>query len=58
MTAPQDYIEQTVTELAALEPDVVIPMHCSGLDFIETMRRRMPKELATTNVGSRFTFGV
>lgn len=58
VTAPQDYIEQTVTELAALKPDVVIPMHCSGIDFIETMRRRMPKELVTTNVGSRFTFGV
>ena len=30
VTAPQDYIEQTVTELDALKPDVVIPMHCSG----------------------------
>jgi 7,8-dihydropterin-6-yl-methyl-4-(beta-D-ribofuranosyl)aminobenzene 5'-phosphate synthase len=58
VTAPQDYIEQTVTELEALKPDVVIPMHCSGADFIETMRRRMPKQLVTTNVGTRFTFGV
>jgi 7,8-dihydropterin-6-yl-methyl-4-(beta-D-ribofuranosyl)aminobenzene 5'-phosphate synthase len=47
-----------VTELAALKPDVVIPMHCSGADFIEAMRRRMPGELVTTNVGTRFTFGV
>jgi 7,8-dihydropterin-6-yl-methyl-4-(beta-D-ribofuranosyl)aminobenzene 5'-phosphate synthase len=47
-----------VTELEALEPDVVIPMHCSGADFIETMRRRMPSQLVTTNVGTRFTFGV
>jgi cation transport ATPase len=58
VTAPQDYIEQTVTELEALKPDVVIPMHCSGADFIETMRRRMPNQLVTTNVGTRFTFGV
>jgi 7,8-dihydropterin-6-yl-methyl-4-(beta-D-ribofuranosyl)aminobenzene 5'-phosphate synthase len=58
VTAPQDYIERTVSELAALAPDVVIPMHCSGTDFIEAMRRRMPKELVTTNVGTRFTFGV
>jgi 7,8-dihydropterin-6-yl-methyl-4-(beta-D-ribofuranosyl)aminobenzene 5'-phosphate synthase len=56
--APQDYIEQTVTELEALKPDVVIPMHCSGADFIETMRRRMPSQLVTANVGTRFTFGV
>jgi 7,8-dihydropterin-6-yl-methyl-4-(beta-D-ribofuranosyl)aminobenzene 5'-phosphate synthase len=47
-----------VNELEALDPDVVIPMHCSGADFIDTMRRRMPRELVTTNVGTRFTFGV
>jgi 7,8-dihydropterin-6-yl-methyl-4-(beta-D-ribofuranosyl)aminobenzene 5'-phosphate synthase len=58
VTAPPEYIEQTVTELAALEPDVVIPMHCSGADFIDSMRRRMPQQLVTTNVGTRFTFGV
>ena len=58
VTAPQGYIEQTVADLEALKPDVVIPMHCSGADFIETMRRRMPNQLVTTNVGTRFTFGV
>jgi len=47
-----------VEGLEALEPDVVIPMHCSGADFIDTMRRRMPRQLVTTNVGTRFTFGV
>ena len=57
MTAPQEYIERTVTELEALAPDVVIPMHCSGAAFIDSMRRRMPDRLVTTNVGSRFTFG-
>ena len=41
-----------------LDPDVVIPMHCSGASFIEAMSRRMPAKLVTTNVGSRFTFGV
>jgi hypothetical protein len=30
VTAPQEYIERTVTELEALAPDVIIPMHCSG----------------------------
>jgi hypothetical protein len=36
----------------------VIPTHCSGADFIEAMRRQIPKRLVTTNVGMRFTFGV
>jgi metal-dependent hydrolase (beta-lactamase superfamily II) len=36
----------------------VVPMHCSGAAFIETMRRRMPSQLVTGNVGARYTFGV
>ncbi len=57
VTAPPEYIERTVTELETLKPDVVVPMHCSGEDFIQSLRRRMPEHLVTTNVGSRFTFG-
>ena len=54
--AKSDYIENTITELEALEPDVVLPMHCSGSNFISAMQRRMPDKLVTTNVGSLFTF--
>ncbi|MCB1510220.1 MAG: MBL fold metallo-hydrolase [Hyphomicrobiaceae bacterium] len=55
--APLEYIEQTITELEALDPDVVVPMHCSGANFIRAMQRRMPEKLVTSNVGARFTFG-
>ena len=55
--APPDYIEHTISELKALDPDVVVPMHCTGAPFIEMMRQRMPDRLATSYVGSRFTFG-
>ena len=54
--APLDYIEHTIDELEALDPDVVLPMHCSGANFIDAMRRRMLDRLVTSNVGSRFTF--
>ena len=56
--APPDYIAHTVDELAALAPDVVVPMHCTGAAFIEAMRRRMPDRVVGSNLGSRFTFGV
>lgn len=55
--APNDYIENTVDELEALDPDVVVPMHCSGEKFINAMRARLPDKLVTSNVGSTFTFG-
>ena len=56
--APNDYIDHTLDELEAIDPDVVIPMHCTGANFIGKMRERMPEKLIASNVGSRFTFGV
>ena len=53
----QDYIDYTVDALAELDPDVVLPMHCTGRDFIETMRQRMPDKLVGANLGSQYTFG-
>ena len=57
-TARPEYISHTVDELERLDPDVVIPMHCTGMNFIAAMHERMPDRLVTSNVGSRFTFGI
>ena len=54
--APKDYVAQAVAELKKLDPDVVIPMHCSGANFVEAMRQQMPEKLVLSTVGSRFTF--
>ena len=40
--APQDYVDQTVTELERLDPDVVIPMHCTGTNFLGQCIGRRP----------------
>lgn len=56
--APPDYVEHTIAELKALDPDVVLPMHCSGRAFIAGVAREMPERLVYSNTGSRFTFGV
>jgi len=56
--APPEYVEHTISELKALAPDVVIPMHCTGRSFIAKMRIEMPEQLVDWNTGSRFTFGV
>jgi 7,8-dihydropterin-6-yl-methyl-4-(beta-D-ribofuranosyl)aminobenzene 5'-phosphate synthase len=55
--APLEYLQHSLRELEALNPDVIIPMHCTGTPFIEMMRERMPDKLVYSNVGSRFTFG-
>jgi 7,8-dihydropterin-6-yl-methyl-4-(beta-D-ribofuranosyl)aminobenzene 5'-phosphate synthase len=56
--APPDYLDHTLSELKALDPDLVIPMHCTGRNFIARLREEMPERLIDWNTGSRFTFGV
>jgi 7,8-dihydropterin-6-yl-methyl-4-(beta-D-ribofuranosyl)aminobenzene 5'-phosphate synthase len=55
--APKDYLDTVVAEIKKLDPDVVIPMHCSGSNFIQAMREQMPDSLIVTTTGSRITFG-
>jgi 7,8-dihydropterin-6-yl-methyl-4-(beta-D-ribofuranosyl)aminobenzene 5'-phosphate synthase len=54
----QEYVNHTVDVFEELNPDVVLPMHCSGPSFIETMRNRMPEKLVRANLGSRYVFGL
>jgi 7,8-dihydropterin-6-yl-methyl-4-(beta-D-ribofuranosyl)aminobenzene 5'-phosphate synthase len=55
--APKDYLTQVVSEIKKLAPDVLIPMHCSGLNFVAEARAQMPANVMVTTTGSRMTFG-
>jgi 7,8-dihydropterin-6-yl-methyl-4-(beta-D-ribofuranosyl)aminobenzene 5'-phosphate synthase len=55
--APAEYLQHTLRELEAINPDVILPMHCTGAPFISILRERMPGKVVYSNVGSRFTFG-
>jgi 7,8-dihydropterin-6-yl-methyl-4-(beta-D-ribofuranosyl)aminobenzene 5'-phosphate synthase len=55
--ADDEYLRQSVAALKALNPDVVIPMHCSGINFLQAMREQMPDRLAMSTTGSIFTLG-
>src|SRR4051812_4619141 len=39
--ADDAYLKQTIAEVKTLNPDVVIPFHCSGPGFVTTMREQM-----------------
>jgi len=56
--APADYLTQVVAEMNKLNPDVVIPMHCSGLNFTQEAQRQMPGKVLTSTTGTRVTFGI
>jgi 7,8-dihydropterin-6-yl-methyl-4-(beta-D-ribofuranosyl)aminobenzene 5'-phosphate synthase len=57
-TSPQEYLQHTLEELERINPDVVVPMHCTGEPFIAMLRERMPDKVVYANVASRYTFGV
>jgi 7,8-dihydropterin-6-yl-methyl-4-(beta-D-ribofuranosyl)aminobenzene 5'-phosphate synthase len=42
--------------LKTLPIEHLIPMHCSGGNFIEAAKREMPEKLILCTTGSRFTF--
>jgi 7,8-dihydropterin-6-yl-methyl-4-(beta-D-ribofuranosyl)aminobenzene 5'-phosphate synthase len=54
--APQPYLDDVMSELKTLDIDHLIPMHCSGSNFLETAKREMPEKLVLCTTGSRFTF--
>jgi 7,8-dihydropterin-6-yl-methyl-4-(beta-D-ribofuranosyl)aminobenzene 5'-phosphate synthase len=55
--AADDYLNQTVAELKKMNPDVLIPMHCSGPGLIALLRAEMPDVLVTSTTGTEITFG-
>jgi 7,8-dihydropterin-6-yl-methyl-4-(beta-D-ribofuranosyl)aminobenzene 5'-phosphate synthase len=51
------YVNETVDALQKLNPDVIIPMHCSGQNFVNAVAAKMPERLVLNSTGSRYTFG-
>ena len=54
--APADYLTQVMGEIKKLNPDVVVPMHCSGLNFLLEARQQMPGKVINVSTGSRLIF--
>lgn len=54
--ASQPYLDTIMGELKKLPIDHLIPMHCSGSNFLETAKREMPEKLILCTTGSKFTF--
>jgi 7,8-dihydropterin-6-yl-methyl-4-(beta-D-ribofuranosyl)aminobenzene 5'-phosphate synthase len=55
--ADDPYLRQVASELRSLDPDVVIPLHCSGPGVVRVMREMMPDKLVTSTTGTEFRFG-
>lgn len=52
-----EYVRQTILDLKALNPDFLIPAHCSGERFYDIARAELPGRVVQSTVGSRISFG-
>lgn len=53
---PPEYLRQTVAALREIDPDWLIPMHCSGEPFIAIAQQEMGERVIRSSTGTRFTF--
>ncbi len=56
--APDEIVAKTVDALRTIDPDYIVPMHCTGLNTIIAIHREMPKKLVAPSTGTRVVFGV
>jgi len=51
-----DYFRQIIAELKQINPDYVMPAHCTGEPFYDMVRQEMPTKVFQSNVGTLYTF--
>jgi 7,8-dihydropterin-6-yl-methyl-4-(beta-D-ribofuranosyl)aminobenzene 5'-phosphate synthase len=52
--ASAERIGQTVEGLAELAPEVIVPMHCTGLATIEALQQRFPNRVIYNSAGTQY----
>jgi 7,8-dihydropterin-6-yl-methyl-4-(beta-D-ribofuranosyl)aminobenzene 5'-phosphate synthase len=55
--APDEIVAKTVAAFKEIDPDYVIPAHCTGLNTIIALHQTMPRKLVMPSTGTRVTFG-
>jgi 7,8-dihydropterin-6-yl-methyl-4-(beta-D-ribofuranosyl)aminobenzene 5'-phosphate synthase len=56
INAKAEIIRRTIDDLKALEPDFVVPAHCTGFEALVQFMREMPDQFILNTVGTRYTF--
>jgi 7,8-dihydropterin-6-yl-methyl-4-(beta-D-ribofuranosyl)aminobenzene 5'-phosphate synthase len=54
---PDELIAKTVDAMKEINPDYLIPMHCTGFRTMVAIQREMPEKLIMPSTGTRVVFG-
>lgn len=52
----EEEARRTVAEFAAIDPNYIVPMHCTGEVFIQEAMRNMPEKIIRPYVGTELVF--
>lgn len=52
--APMPKIQKTIADIKAINPDYIVPMHCSGWECITSFQREMPNQFVLNMAGTRY----
>jgi 7,8-dihydropterin-6-yl-methyl-4-(beta-D-ribofuranosyl)aminobenzene 5'-phosphate synthase len=55
--APDEIVAKTIAAFREIDPDYIIPAHCTGLNTIIAVHQAMPKKLVMPSTGTRVIFG-
>jgi len=56
--AKPELIQRTVADIKAINPDYIVPTHCTGYQAITVFEREMPDQFILNAAGTRYLFGV
>jgi len=54
--APDEYLRQVMAQVNKPDPEHVLPMRCSGRNFIDLAKQEIPEKLVLCGTASSFTF--
>jgi 7,8-dihydropterin-6-yl-methyl-4-(beta-D-ribofuranosyl)aminobenzene 5'-phosphate synthase len=52
--AKPEVIQRTITDIKAIHPDYIIPLHCTGFEAITAFARDMPDQFILNTSGTRY----
>lgn len=56
INAKPELILKTVSDMKAIDPDYIVPTHCTGFEAISTFAREMPNQFILNTAGTRYIF--
>ncbi len=56
INAKPEIIQSTVADIKAMQPDIIVPAHCTGFEATVAFSREMPGAFVLNTAGTQYTF--